>query len=123
MSSPYVKPRHPPPHRRAPSECLVDKEATEHLVGEPVAGTSSSASSISATSSLYGSSFEPARCSAALTCRFPPRFNRWRVSLPDHTGAVARAGLREPGLPMAQLDGEARRLRLLVDHQGRRTDG
>src|SRR2546428_30907 len=31
--------------------------------------------------------------------------------------AVARAALREPGLPVAQLDGEARRLRLLVDHR------
>ena len=31
--------------------------------------------------------------------------------------AVARAALREPGLPVAQLDGEARRVRLLVDHR------
>jgi transposase len=31
--------------------------------------------------------------------------------------AVARAALREPGLPVAQLDGETRRLRLLVDHR------
>ncbi len=31
--------------------------------------------------------------------------------------AVARAALREPGLPVAQLDGEARRIRLLVDHR------
>lgn len=31
--------------------------------------------------------------------------------------AVARAALREPGLPVARLDGEARRLRLLVDHR------
>ncbi|HEY1633943.1 MAG TPA: IS110 family transposase [Acidimicrobiales bacterium] len=31
--------------------------------------------------------------------------------------AVARAALREPNLPVAQLDGEARRLRLLVDHR------
>ena len=31
--------------------------------------------------------------------------------------AVARAALREPGLPVAQLDGEARALRLLVDHR------
>jgi transposase len=31
--------------------------------------------------------------------------------------AVARAALREPGLPVAQLDGEARSLRLLVDHR------
>jgi transposase len=31
--------------------------------------------------------------------------------------AVARAALREPGLPVAQLDGDARRLRLLVDHR------
>jgi transposase len=31
--------------------------------------------------------------------------------------AVARAALREPDLPMAQLDGEARQLRLLVDHR------
>lgn len=31
--------------------------------------------------------------------------------------AVARAALREPGLPVAQLDGPARELRLLVDHR------
>ncbi len=31
--------------------------------------------------------------------------------------AVARAALREPGLPVAQLDGESRELRLLVDHR------
>lgn len=31
--------------------------------------------------------------------------------------AVARAALREPDLPVAQLDGESRRLRLLVDHR------
>jgi len=31
--------------------------------------------------------------------------------------AVARAALREPNLPVAQLDGEARKLRLLVDHR------
>ena len=31
--------------------------------------------------------------------------------------AVARAALREPGLPAAQLDGPARELRLLVDHR------
>ncbi len=31
--------------------------------------------------------------------------------------AVARAALREPGLPTAQLDGPARELRLLVDHR------
>jgi transposase len=31
--------------------------------------------------------------------------------------AVARAALREPDLPVAQLDGEARELRLLVDHR------
>jgi len=31
--------------------------------------------------------------------------------------AVARAALREPNLPVAQLDGEARELRLLVDHR------
>ena len=31
--------------------------------------------------------------------------------------AVARAALREPDLPVAQLDGETRRLRLLVDHR------
>jgi transposase len=31
--------------------------------------------------------------------------------------AVARAVLREPGLPVARLDGEARQLRLLVDHR------
>jgi transposase len=31
--------------------------------------------------------------------------------------AAARAALREPGLPVAQLDGETRRLRLLVDHR------
>jgi hypothetical protein len=30
--------------------------------------------------------------------------------------ATARAALREPGLPVAQLDGETRTLRLLVDH-------
>ena len=31
--------------------------------------------------------------------------------------AVARAALREPDLPVAQLDGESRQLRLLVDHR------
>jgi len=31
--------------------------------------------------------------------------------------AVARAALREPGLPMARLDGPSRELRLLVDHR------
>lgn len=31
--------------------------------------------------------------------------------------AVARAALREPGLPLAQLDGPSRELRLLVDHR------
>lgn len=31
--------------------------------------------------------------------------------------AVARVALREPGLPVAQLDGQARQLRLLVDHR------
>lgn len=31
--------------------------------------------------------------------------------------AVARASLREPGLPVAQLDGPSRELRLLVDHR------
>jgi transposase len=31
--------------------------------------------------------------------------------------SVARAALREPNLPVAQLDGESRRLRLLVDHR------
>ena len=31
--------------------------------------------------------------------------------------AVARAALREPGLPVAQLDGPARELKLLVDHR------
>lgn len=31
--------------------------------------------------------------------------------------AVARAALREPDLPQARLDGEARELRLLVDHR------
>jgi transposase len=31
--------------------------------------------------------------------------------------AVARAALREPGLPVATLDGEERELRLLVDHR------
>lgn len=31
--------------------------------------------------------------------------------------AVARAALRESGLPVAQLDGEPRQLRLLVDHR------
>jgi transposase len=31
--------------------------------------------------------------------------------------AVARAALREPDLPLARLDGEARELRLLVDHR------
>lgn len=31
--------------------------------------------------------------------------------------AVARAALREPDLPVAHLDGEARELRLLVDHR------
>ena len=31
--------------------------------------------------------------------------------------AVARAALREPGLPVARLEGQARELRLLVDHR------
>jgi transposase len=31
--------------------------------------------------------------------------------------AVARAALREPGLPLAKLDGASRELRLLVDHR------
>lgn len=31
--------------------------------------------------------------------------------------AVARAALREPNLPVAQLDGETRELRLLIDHR------
>lgn len=31
--------------------------------------------------------------------------------------AAARAAIREPGLPVAQLDGEARHVRLLVDHR------
>ena len=31
--------------------------------------------------------------------------------------AVARAALREPNLPVARLDGETRRLRLLIDHR------
>ena len=31
--------------------------------------------------------------------------------------AVARAALREPGLPIAQLDGHSRELRLLLDHR------
>lgn len=31
--------------------------------------------------------------------------------------AVARAALREPGLPVARLDGPARELRLLIDHR------
>ena len=31
--------------------------------------------------------------------------------------AVARAALREPGLPLARLDGASRELRLLVDHR------
>ena len=31
--------------------------------------------------------------------------------------SVARAAIREPGLPVARLDGEARRLKLLVDHR------
>jgi len=31
--------------------------------------------------------------------------------------SVARAALREPGLPMARLDGQERELRLLVDHR------
>src|SRR5207245_628171 len=31
--------------------------------------------------------------------------------------AAARAALREPELPVARLDGETRRLRLLVDHR------
>lgn len=33
--------------------------------------------------------------------------------------AVARAALREPDLPVARLDGEAREVRLLVDHRDR----
>lgn len=36
---------------------------------------------------------------------------------PIDAHAVARAALREPGLPVVQLDGEARELRLLVDHR------
>ena len=36
---------------------------------------------------------------------------------PIDTLAVARAALREPDLPVAQLDGPARELRLLVDHR------
>lgn len=32
--------------------------------------------------------------------------------------SVARAAIREPDLPVAQLEGESRRLRLLVDHRG-----
>jgi transposase len=36
---------------------------------------------------------------------------------PVDAAAVARAALREPGLPAARLDAEARELRLLVDHR------
>ena len=36
---------------------------------------------------------------------------------PIDAHAVARAALREPGLPVVRLDGEARDLRLLVDHR------
>jgi transposase len=36
---------------------------------------------------------------------------------PIDAHAVARAALREPGLPVVRLDGEARELRLLVDHR------
>jgi transposase len=36
---------------------------------------------------------------------------------PIDTLAVARAALREPNLPVAQLDGEEREVRLLVDHR------
>jgi len=36
---------------------------------------------------------------------------------PIDAHAIARAALREPGLPVVQLDGEARDLRLLVDHR------
>jgi Transposase and inactivated derivatives len=36
---------------------------------------------------------------------------------PIDASAVARAALREPDLPVAQLDGPAREVRLLVDHR------
>lgn len=36
---------------------------------------------------------------------------------PIDAHAVARAAVREPGLPVVRLDGEARDLRLLVDHR------
>jgi transposase len=36
---------------------------------------------------------------------------------PIDAEAVARAALRDPDLPVARLDGEARRLKLLVDHR------
>jgi len=36
---------------------------------------------------------------------------------PIDAHAVARAAIREPGLPVVRLDGEARELRLLIDHR------
>jgi transposase len=48
--------------------------------------------------------------------RAPRRRERGK-SDPIDALAVARAALREPDLPVAQLDGEARTLRLLVDHR------
>ena len=48
----------------------------------------------------------------------PRRSSRERgKSDPIDALAVARAALREPDLPVARLDGEQRRLRLLVDHR------
>lgn len=41
----------------------------------------------------------------------------WGKSDPIDAASVARAALREPGLPVAVLDGPERELRLLVDHR------
>lgn len=41
----------------------------------------------------------------------------WGKSDPIDALAVARAALREPGLPVAQLDGPSRELKLLLDHR------
>ena len=64
-------------------------------------------------------------CAGEATVRVPPglmagvrQSGRERgKSDPIDALAVARAGLREPDLPVAHLDGEARDLRLLVDHR------
>lgn len=58
-------------------------------------------------------------------CRVPPKLmahardaaRTYGKSDPIDALAVARAALREPGLPTARLDGASRELRLLVDHR------